>query len=304
MTREELEKKVRIQSGLLKINLSIQKMARPGDLAEVMQVCLHEANQMGIDACSMALHRILEPEQNLIETFRVGTEGPITTGERRVGRGMTRCWETGQSFGDPDGENKAVQARFEGLPIRCYVNVPFSSGVISAQSLRAHGISFLDEEVLKQIAEIFAVAISRMYELDQLEKKVRLENAYDEVAQTILSSLSLDGVLDNLGVHITQASIFRSLAISLVDYEERQVEFVRNFIRRKVDGTIVKTELGGVGNRYSFDSTDLTVEAACSGELIVVAEYDERFGTSKPVEHYKDQAFYFIPIKKGSKRPK
>ena len=59
----------------------------------------------------------------------------------------------------------------------------------------------------------------------------RLLAAFHQIGQTILSPLDLDQILDNMGRHIAEAGIFRSLMIALVDESTQSVEVVRNFFR-------------------------------------------------------------------------
>ncbi len=67
--------------------------------------------------------------------------------------------------------------------------------------------------------------------VEDLREKERLLAAYGEVARLALSSIELDEIIDNVGRHIVQAGIFRSLMIALVDQDSQTVEVVRSLAR-------------------------------------------------------------------------
>lgn len=77
-------------------------------------------------------------------------------------------------------------------------------------------------------------------------------------------------------MHITQAGIFRSLSISLVDYEAGQVDVVRSFLKRGAE-TIVRTGKEDENIKYPLDSTDPIAEVAPTREMLVIEGYDDRF---------------------------
>ncbi|MBI2951717.1 GAF domain-containing protein, partial [bacterium] len=170
----ELRQLARRQEALLRISRAAQEMVRPSDLERVMQVCLEEVKEIGLDAQSMAIHLMIYPKRRIVETFRVWQEVPISVFQRRKSTAITRCWQNGQIVYNEDhektpGEAELLRNRFGGLPIRSHVNVPFSRGAISAHSVRPGAFSGADMEVLKQVAEILSVGFSRMEDLERVE---------------------------------------------------------------------------------------------------------------------------------------
>ena len=139
---------------------------------------------------------------------------------------------------------------------------------------------------------------------ETLEKKNRLLSAFSYIANTTLSSLHLNAILDNLAQPIVSAGIFRSLMIALVDEEEQTVEVVRNYACEQdktgmpIPGSLVTPRGNIIGLRYSLDDDNITAEVARTGEMHVIKEWDDRYDSrataSKDVE---GTVAYFIPVK-------
>lgn len=169
-----LEGRVRQQEAILRINRAVQEMARASDLGRVTQVCLDESQRMGLNVQAMAVHRILDPEQNLVETFRAGPSGIIAASMRRKGRAIVECWESGQVLqGDVENssveEAQALREKFGGLPVRSWLDIPFACGVLSALSVQPDAFSETDVAVLRQMAGIYSVSIARVEDLERIE---------------------------------------------------------------------------------------------------------------------------------------
>jgi len=129
----------------------------------------------------------------------------------------------------------------------------------------------------------------------------RLLAAFHQIGQTILSPLDLDQILDNMGRHIAEAGIFRSLMIALVDESTQSMEVVRNFYRFP-DGSLTLDKGNVVGTRYSLADENITPEVARTGEMKVIEEWDDRF--DKRIDTHKSrkgQISYFLPVKQGDR---
>jgi PAS domain S-box-containing protein len=150
-------------------------MVQPSGLEQVMQICVDEVRNIGLDVHAMAIHRVIDPDQKIIETFRVSPGETISRSQRRRGKRVTECWQAGQILYEKDiykndvREIENFRNKFGGLPIRCHLNVPFSRGVISAHSIHPEAFSESDTEILRHIAEIFSVGISRVEDLERVE---------------------------------------------------------------------------------------------------------------------------------------
>ncbi|OGG43995.1 MAG: hypothetical protein A3F84_15430 [Candidatus Handelsmanbacteria bacterium RIFCSPLOWO2_12_FULL_64_10] len=170
-----LEDRVRQQRALLRVNRAVQEMAMASDLGQVTQGCLKASQGVGMNAQAMAVHRVIDAEQKLIETFRVGPSGVITSGEQRRGEVIVGCWQSGEVLLCDDIERQAgeeaqaFREKFGGLPIRSWVDVPFVCGVISALSVHPDAFSETDVVLLRQMAEIYSVGIARVEDLERVE---------------------------------------------------------------------------------------------------------------------------------------
>ena len=210
----DLKRQVRRQAALLSINQAVQEMARPSDLARVTQVCLEEVKSVGLDVQAMAIHRVIAPDRGTVETFRVGPKGVISVSQRRKATRITEHWRAGKILYEKDiyrdedmKEIEYFRAKFDGLPVRCHLNVPFSRGVISALSIRPAAFSELDVQILRYVAEIFSVGISRVEDLERVEASQR-EVRQSEERYRQLVELSPDAIF----VHVEGSIVFANLA--------------------------------------------------------------------------------------------
>ena len=175
----ELRRLTEQQEALLRISQAVQKIKRPSDLKRVMRVCLEEVKRIGVDAQTTALHRLIDEAQKTFETVRVGPEGILSISERPGGTGLYECWRTGRIDGEEDIEKASpadvalFRDKFGGLPIRSYLDIPFSRGIVSVHSFQPHAFSKVDVDILKQVAEILSVGISRAEDLEHQDALVR-----------------------------------------------------------------------------------------------------------------------------------
>jgi len=151
--------------------------------------------------------------------------------------------------------------------------------------------------------------------IEELADRDRLLAAFHQVALTMLSSLDLDELLDNLAGELIKVGVFRSLVIALVDESDRSVEVVRSFQNRtwKEKGVVFPVELmderetgfSPVGRRHHLDEEsdeDILLEVARNGEMRIELFSAE---TDKPVERitekHREKWGYFIPVKDGDR---
>lgn len=196
----ELRYQLEQQDALLKVGQAVQGMVRASDLDNVIRVCLDALNTIGVDAQAMAIHRIVDTEQSLIETYRIVKNGPILASERRRGSRLTRIWKRQLIYGPvvvAEDEVKNFENKFSGLVIRSCVDVSFSRGVISVHSTQPNALSEENVEVIKQIAEIFSVGISRLEDLEELEVNTRALQESEEKFRRLLEYTPYGIVLVN-----------------------------------------------------------------------------------------------------------
>ena len=139
----------------------------------------------------------------------------------------------------------------------------------------------------------------------QLEDQGRLLDSLQNLGQTILASLDIDRLLDNLGRETVRAGIFRSLMVALVDRRNLHVEVACGFVNRRdgdrrLAGTVQRVTDASTGRRYGLQDGNITAEVARSGRLEVIEEWDDRFDDKVDTpESRRGNVSYFIPIKKG-----
>ena len=130
-----------------------------------------------------------------------------------------------------------------------------------------------------------------------IKENDRLLKAYQRIGQTILSTMNLDEILKTLAEQIVTAGILRSLAISLVDSENRYVEQVLSLC---VSATGFSWDIEGDFPSYPLDDKDIVAETARTGEMQVAVGWDDRF-TLRPEmnrEGFNEgHAVFFIPVK-------
>ena len=109
--------------------------------------------------------------------------------------------------------------------------------------------------------------------VENLQEKERLLAAYGGIARLALSSIELDEIIDNVGRHLVQAGIFRSLMIALVDEDSQTVEVVRSLVHNKVHNGVVAPDSvltstsSIVGIIYPLDDPNVTAVTARTGRM-------------------------------------
>ena len=146
------------------------------------------------------------------------------------------------------------------------------------------------------LAELAALR-RRVAEHDRIlgEKEKQLE-AFHAIGRTILQSLTLEEVVDNLADQIVRAGIYRSLMIALVDENERTVVPTQN-LTRTPNGSFTRQRMDVT--RDLDRSPDIVADVARTGRLEVIEGWDEeRYDPNidTPQSH-KGKVAYFIPVK-------
>jgi len=146
-----------------------------------------------------------------------------------------------------------------------------------------------------------------------------VKEAARRIEDVLIASLDWREVIEVLSREVFYAGIFRSLTISLVNWDQEQVEVVANYLsvddrgrilpnRRVVESpSYVKRSRGVtretsplIGREVSFqDSGDFTVMAALGGQLLVRGFIDYDYGGEKNKRNLK--MGYFIPLRCGGR---
>jgi PAS domain S-box-containing protein len=208
---------------------------------------------------------------------------------------------------DHSGEAGHIEEVF-GHRVRSVVDVPFSHGTLAINSTQPNAFSERDITILQELAQIMSEGFSRLQDLRrleqhnrELEERERLLEAFDQIGHVVLSSLELERVVEALARQIIEAGIFRSLTVALVDETAHRVEIVENLFRSP-QGVLLRDLSHLIGVGYALDDKDILAEAARTGEMQVVVEWDERLNPQLATpEMRKGQVAYFIPVKRGDR---
>ncbi len=98
LKEEQLQCQNEKQSAFLRISQVVQEMTQPEDLETVLSVCLEQLRRIGVRADTMAIHRVVEPQGLLVETYRVGLNGLVQSPHRRRSRHIVTIWITREPF--------------------------------------------------------------------------------------------------------------------------------------------------------------------------------------------------------------
>lgn len=171
-SEEALRQRTRRQGALLRISNAVQSMTRPADLESVLLSCLEELRGLGVKAETMAVHRVVDPSEYRVHTFRVNRQGLIAPPETRRATALTRSWQEQRVLIMGDQVPAAdFAAKFGGLDIRSCLDVPYSLGVVSVHTTEKDAYTERDEEDLKQVADIISFGLSRLADLEALEAR-------------------------------------------------------------------------------------------------------------------------------------
>ena len=169
----EGENRLRQQEVLLRVSNVVQGMSNPEDLAGVLGASLDEMRLLGVPADAMAIHRVMDEDQSLVETHRAKVDGTVTVAETRRSEQLCALWLSGGAdcVDTIDDENRAVYgARFGGISAGSLLDLSFSLGVISVYS--GQSVAFRDadvQEMLRLLAEVIALGAVRTQDLRRAE---------------------------------------------------------------------------------------------------------------------------------------
>jgi two-component system, cell cycle sensor histidine kinase and response regulator CckA len=299
-----------------RIRDALWNMSLSQDIYQVLQVLYEELKGLCpvFDACSV---QVVNEGKGDDVSYQISEKGVQEIYRESVdGTAVEMCWREQRVVYRPDlrqedpyQEADLLWDEEEGYSpaVRAVLDVPFFRGTLAINSAQPNTFFPEDIEILQEFATMLSEGFRRMEDLQSLEQRNReleekdgLLTAFQQIAQTALSSLDLDHILDHLATQIIQMGIFRSLAISLVDEKARQVTQVRSVSRSVPDHT-PQGNPDEIGINYSLDDKDILAETARTGEFQVAIEWDERLtGTPKQelASGRRGQVAYFIPVKR------
>ena len=334
----------RRQQALAEIRAAVWQMETPDDIESVVAAIIR-----GMDAVDVAHHECAinlveaDGDRSVVRYYDVESRAWVTSDPEHGADAALRIWRDGtvahrRDLAREDTYGEAARTERDlGLNMGSVVDVPFASGTLAVRSREPNAFSDEDIEVLQEMAQALSEGLSRMADLQALERRnqelaesVQLMTAYQSIGQATISSLQRRQVLDSLAQHVVQAGVFRSLMIALVDHQAQRVEVVQNYLSVRegladVDlPTYRKLEPGGVltptpassrmsggmvvrgediiGTTYSLDDENVTATVARTGEMMIIDGWDDRFDERIT---YRDDVghnvSYFLPVKRSGR---
>ena len=305
---------------------AVDTMQSSDDIFHVLSVLkegLHEL-EIPFQDCGVNL---INPHQDPAEVglYSLGREGEWKKPDQGFGQDLVfQVWKTGVPAYRRDLQAEDIYdeskeyPEFFGHPVRCVLDVPFGYGTLAVNSEKPDAFSPEDMADLENLALVLEEGFRRQEDFRNLEQRNRnleaeiterkqveallkendrLLNANHQIGRTILSTLNRDEILKTLAEQIVTAGILRSLAISLVDNENRYVEQVLSLC---VSATGFSWDIEGDFPSYPLDDKDIVAETARTGEMQVAVGWDDRF-TLRPEmnrEGFNEgHAVFFIPVK-------
>jgi PAS domain S-box-containing protein len=214
------------QAALLRINVAVQNMIRPDDLETVLITCLKELNGLGVNAQTMAVHQMIDPDEKKVLTYRIDKDGLLAPPELRQATAITQEWQTKQITLAPVTQfSEEFRRKFQGIPIQSCLDVPYSRGVISVHSSEPESFLESDVEELTQVAEILSIGLSRVSDLESLETRTEalieseakwrslVENATD-----VITNVDRDGQILFMNHPIPGRTIEETIGTRLHDH--------------------------------------------------------------------------------------
>ena len=224
---KDLVQQVLQQEALQQVNQAIQKMKHPNELSEVARVYLQAIQRMGFNAQAIAIHRVIDAEQDLIETFRLCEGGSLMHTGLRDGISIVKLWREGNIYYDAQLESIPNVARFrqkfQDLPIQSFLSVPFAMGVISVHSVHQDAFSDRDIEVLKQVAEVFSMGIKRLEDLEALEAQYKISQENEMRYRNLIRLI--DGVVYALDWETKQYTYMDESVYDLAGYKPEELDY-------------------------------------------------------------------------------
>lgn len=228
LKEEQLQRQNEKQSAFLRISQVVQEMTQPEDLETVLSVCLEQLRRIGVRADTMAIHRVVEPQGLLVETYRVGLNGLVQSPHRRRSRHIVTIWITREPFIRTDMEEadrETFLEKFAGLPIVSCYDVPFNLGVVSVHSTEPGAFSENDRDDLEHIAELFSVGLARMADLDARSQSERQWRELVENVRDFIVTVDRDARIQFINHPLPGRTLGQSIGADLRDSfapEDRQ----------------------------------------------------------------------------------
>jgi C4-dicarboxylate-specific signal transduction histidine kinase len=145
----------------------------------------------------------------------------------------------------------------------------------------------------KRIEEALSTQTAELAQTHRvLAEKDRLLAIFNRIGRSVLSSIDMDEVLDNLTFQVLEAGLFRSFMVALVDEQSQTPRIVRPFTRQGPSGAKPQALRQRVADKAA-------IQAACSGEMQIVESAGQLSKHGQQDNKRACQFFFYIPIKRS-----
>jgi signal transduction histidine kinase/CheY-like chemotaxis protein len=176
-----LESELDRQSAIATINQSILNMELPADLKQVIATCFKQLNELGITYRGLAIHRLVDEEEERFETYEIYPDGSVDVLNKAMPN-VYRMWKVGrvafrpdldkESGGLSEAGRKALAKRY-GASIKSILDIPHASGTFAILSDQVDAFTPDEIDFLSRVAERLSIGITRAEDLEQLEVRNR-----------------------------------------------------------------------------------------------------------------------------------
>ena len=302
--------------GLREIRDRIWAMRDPAEIDDLLPAIGKCLEGLSIPIQDFGVN-VVDPADPAGTSFHVlSSGGHLTAGVDAGGELVHQIWREGKTvcrrFGEGDdayGEGARLEALF-GHPVRSVIDMPFSRGTLAANSAEEDAFTERGIVDLEAVADVLSEGFQRMEELRlleqsnrELEEKTRLMASFQEVSETMISSLRPEEAMERLAQGLVQAGALRSLMVAVVDEQQRKVEVVGNYLcpkdgdGKRVPGAVAQPVPGAVELSYSLDDENITAQVARTGKMAVIEGRDARLDP-RSTNLDADKVAYFIPVVK------
>lgn len=313
---QEIKASIQIQEMNLRISNAVEKMKQKNDLNQVLYTCLTEIRKWMPHTCSMALHRITDTTQGIVESFRVDSNGPINTSpEVQTRTAQINQWQqTNLHVTHPrqhinlivvnhlEAENpvgaQAIRARFNNLPIQSIIDISFSRGVLCIHSTQENAFSEKEQSIFKEITETLATGLARLEDLEHLSEQTELQSMNLKISDAVQKMTSKEDLHEVLKTIFTEIKKRKSdvCALSVHHIIEKASNTIETF-RVSTQGTLPNSP-----ETYRRPSLITQCQNLETLYILDTEDWDalklEAF--KKRMNHLPIRSFIDIPIERGA----
>ena len=221
---QEAKAHAQIQEMRLLTNQAVQQMTNKDDIHTVLHSCITEIRKKRPDINCLALHRIVDPQNHLIETYRVGKMGKFDNSPaHHANAQLIHRWQNDAKclIVDLDEwEEQKIQdlrKKLNNLSLMSRLDIIVDTGIFALHSNQKNAFSDADKTFFRNIAEILSVGLKRVEDLEHLQAHQQRQDALLQInnaVQNMMQAKDLENVLHTVYQQLHRSQIqFSSLSI-------------------------------------------------------------------------------------------